>query len=163
MVVGILPLYAATIIGMGPLTLGFMFSAANIATLVGYLLGGFASDLIGRGKVIALSLLLNVLILFSLSMAKDPYAFLALWALASMIFLMHEAPETSYVAKKSPEDLRGSAMGLLGTSTGLVSWISPGISTVLWTSLGPAVIFYVMIIVSAFGLLLIIKSVWSYK
>ncbi|MGC9051405.1 MFS transporter [Pyrobaculum sp.] len=163
MVVGILPLYAATIIGMDPLTLGFMFSAANIAALVGYVLGGFASDLIGRGKVIALSLLLNALILFSLSMAKDPYAFLALWALASMIFLMHEAPETSYVAEKSPEDLRGSAMGLLGTSTGLVSWISPGISAVLWISLGPAVIFSVMIIISAFGLLLIIKSVWSYK
>ncbi|MGC9118739.1 MAG: MFS transporter [Thermoproteus sp.] len=163
MVVGILPLYAATIIGMDPLKLGFMFSAANIAALVGYILGGFISDLIGRGRVIVLSLLLNALILFTLSASKNPYTFLVLWALASMIFLMHEAPETSYVAEKSPEDLKGSAMGLLGTSTGLVSWISPSISAVLWTSLGPVVIFYVMIIISTFGLLLIIKSTWSYR
>jgi len=76
------------------------------------------------------------------SLADASVGFLAIWfVLAGVGIGFVETAETAAVATHAPEEIRGSAFGLLAATQSLGNLLASGVAGILWTVVSPGVAF----------------------
>jgi predicted MFS family arabinose efflux permease len=90
-------------------------------------------------------------------MAYSPGKVIAvtLWALASFIFMAHEAAEVTLLVRLAPPKARSTAMSVLTTLISLVTIPSPLLGGMLWSLIGPRNVYLVMLLLTTIALLLL--------
>lgn len=111
----LLPILAYHTFGFTPDALGALFSAMAMTSLVGLAPSAAITDAMGRKAVIAPCVVASAASVALMGTTADPLTFIAasiLWAAAGS--LMGTAP-AAYAADISPQNIRGSALGIYRT------------------------------------------------
>jgi len=97
--------------------------------------------------------------LYALSYVLLLYADSPFWLLLSGLFqgfaMLTFITENAMTAEVIPLQLLGSWFGLLGLFRGLASVAGPLLGGLVWSSLNPSAVFYLLIVVGAMKLLLL--------
>jgi MFS family permease len=149
----LLPIFMASVLGAGMVTIGIVEGIAEATASITRLSSGVLSDYVGRRK----GLLVFGYGLAALSKPVFPLAGSVTWVLAGR-FLdrvgkgIRGAPRDALVADITPDALRGAAYGLrqaldsIGAFIGpllavvLMGWLDGNIRSVLWAAVVPALI-----------------------
>jgi MFS family permease len=139
------PIYLSEIGGLNVQQIGWLNSASGAATIVASALAGWLADRAGERRVIVSGFLLVTGGLVILLQAGTLPAFLAATAVYGLGVGCLMPAYDSLISKVVPEDRRGLAYGLFGTSLGLLSLPFPWIGAQLWERFGPQVPFWVTV------------------
>ncbi len=137
------PIYLTEIGGMNVEQAGLLNATWGVASIMVALLAGFLTDRFSERAVISVGFGLQALGLFVLTQVNTFSGFF----LAVLIFgfgagSLSPAYDT-LVSKVVPEDKRGIAFGMFGTSLGILSLPFPWIGAQLWERFNPLVPFWV--------------------
>jgi predicted MFS family arabinose efflux permease len=155
MVIPYVSLFANTVLGLSIEEVGFMFTLALILTIPAYYVGGILADRLGYRLALILSLGLNALLLTLMAYSSNKTMAITLWALASFIFMAHEAAEVALLVKLAPPEARSTAMSALATLISLTTIPSPLVGGMLWSLIGPRNVYLVMLLLATIALLLL--------
>jgi MFS family permease len=137
------PIYLSEIGGLNVEQIGLLNASMGIGMILSSFVAGWLSDRISERLVIVQAFLIEGLGLFVLLQARGFPAFLA----AMFIFGLGTGSlipaYDSLISKVVPEDRRGLAFGLFGTSLGLLSLPFPWIGAQLWERIGPPAPFWI--------------------
>ena len=139
------PIYLSEIGGLNVQQIGWLNAAWGAATIVASALAGWLADRTGERRVIAGGFLMVTGGLAILLQAKTLPAFLAAMVIYGLGVGCLMPAYDSLISKVVPEDRRGLAYGLFGTSLGLLSLPFPWIGAQLWERFGPQVPFWVTV------------------
>jgi len=139
------PIYLSKIGGLNVQQIGWLNAAWGAATIVASALAGWLADRTGERRVIAGGFLMVTGGLVILLQAKTLPAFLATMVIYGLGVGCLMPAYDSLISKVVPEDRRGLAYGLFGTSLGLLSLPFPWIGAQLWERFGPQVPFWVTV------------------
>ncbi len=139
------PIYLAEIGGLNVQQIGWLNAAWGAATILASFLAGWAVDRISERRVIIGGFLVETLGLVVLLQARDFPAFLLAMATFGLGVGCLMPAYDSLISKVVPEERRGLAYGLFGTSLGLLSLPFPWIGAQLWERLGPQVPFWITV------------------
>jgi MFS family permease len=140
------PLYLSQIGGLNPSQIGLLNAAAGGAIIVSSLLAGWLTDRVSERAVIAGGFLVEGL---GVVLLLQTGGFWAMGAAMVVFGLGAGAMMPAYdsmISKVVPEDKRGLAFGLFGTSLGILSLPFPWIGAQLWERIGPPAPFWIMTI-----------------
>lgn len=152
----LIPLFLQETKGFDTAGIGSLESLFGLAMMLMMIPAGHFSDRFGERKAIALGYFGAFLAFMALIFIPgQPAAFLAYGAFGCTIGLITPAYQ-SLISKTFPDNLRGTAFGLLSTSNGIVSLPAPFLGALMWKSFGPTSPF----LITAFMLLFIIIPVW---
>ena len=149
----LLPVFMATVLGAGMVTIGFIEGVAEATAAITKVFSGVLSDYLGKRKFL-------VVLGYGLGAVTKPVFPLAIsiWWVFGARFVdrigkgIRGAPRDALVADIAPAELRGAAYGLrqsldsvgafIGPSLALVSmvWLANDIKAVLWVGVVPAFI-----------------------
>jgi MFS transporter, DHA1 family, multidrug resistance protein len=150
----ITPLYASKVLGYDTITSGILFSALLAAVALSKIIFGKMSDRIGRKRVVALSWIAEITVVYVFVFANSlPIAVIGigLW----MLFGAMDVPAiNAWVAESTDANTRGLSMGVFYAITFLPSVPALVISGYLF-SIGPRLPFYANSIVSTAALVLL--------
>ncbi len=138
-----IPLYAAEVLKMSSVEIGTMFMLVSLASMASYIPGGALADRIGSINTLAFSLGMNIPLLMLLPLL-DKWLFIAVYTLSAFIFMMHEAPETSFIVERTSLESRATAMSLLVMLIMPFSIPSPIIGGILWREYSPYALFTIL-------------------
>ena len=140
------PIYLKEIGGLNVEQIGWLNSGWGAATILASFLAGWAVDRTSERRVIIGGFLVETLGLVILLQASGFPAFLLAMATFGLGVGFLIPAYDSLISKVVPEERRGLAYGLFGTSLGLLSLPFPWIGAQLWERLGPQVPFWVTVI-----------------
>jgi MFS family permease len=155
MVIPYVSLFANTVLGFSVEEVGFMFTLALTLTIPAYYVGGVLADRLGYRLALMLSLGLNALLLTLMAYSSNKIMAIALWALASFVFMTHEAAEIALLVRLAPPEARSTAMSVLATLISLTTIPSPLVGGMLWSLVGPRNVYLVMLLLATIALLLL--------
>ena len=139
-----LPLFVTEIKHADQFVLGGIATASMVAPLSLSIAIGRLADTIGRKKVIYMTTPIYCLSLLLLVYAPDSTMLLASGFLQGF-FMLSAVTQGAMAAELVPTHLLGRWYGLLGLFRGLVSVLAPTIGGVIWSSIGPAYVFFFLI------------------
>lgn len=139
------PIYLSEIGGLNVQQIGWLNSAWGAATIVSAALAGRLADKTGERKVIVGGFLFVTGGLVILLQVKTLPGFLAAMATYGLGIGCLMPAYDSLISKVVPEDRRGLAYGLFGTSLGLLSLPFPWIGAQLWERFSPQTPFWVTV------------------
>jgi MFS family permease len=146
------PIYLKDIGGMNVEQIGLLNAAWGTAVILAGFGAGWLADHTSERLAIAGGFLVEGLGLVLLIQARGFYAFLT----AMMIFGLGSGSlmpaYQSLISKVVPEDKRGLAFGLFGTSLGLLSLPFPWIGAQLWERFGPHTPFWFTVLACAISI-----------
>jgi DHA1 family tetracycline resistance protein-like MFS transporter len=146
------PIYLKEIGGLNVEQIGWLNAAWGAATILASFLAGWAVDRTSERRVILGGFLVETLGLAVLLHATDFAGFLlAMGTFGLGVGCLIPAYD-SLISKVVPEERRGLAYGLFGTSLGLLSLPFPWIGAQLWEHLGPQVPFWVTVAACIFSI-----------
>jgi len=137
------PIYLSEIGGLNVQQIGWLNAAWGAATILASALAGWLVDKRSERTVIIGGFLLESLGLVILLQAETLPAFLLAMATFGLGVGCLIPAYDSLISKVVPEDRRGLAYGLFGTSLGLLSLPFPWIGAQLWERFGPQAPFWV--------------------
>lgn len=155
MVIPYISLFANTVLGLSLEEVGFMFTLSSILSIPSYYVGGVLADKLGCKSTLIISLSLNALLLTLMAHSPGKVIAVTLWALASFIFMAHEAAEVTLLVRLAPPEARSTAMSVLTTLISLVTIPSPLLGGMLWSLIGPRNVYLVMLLLTTIALLLL--------
>lgn len=148
--------YLEEIGGLTLTQIGLMGSVFGLATMLVSIPGGWLADRKGERLAIALGFFVNFLGVVLFLRAVEVWQYGLAWAaFGAGVGLMSPAYQ-SLTSKAVPDNLRGTAFGLIGTSLGLFSLPAPWVGGQLWDRVSPRFPFQI----TAGILLLSIVPVW---
>lgn len=150
------PLYMNNVAGISRTELGLLGAITSVAAMAFMALGGWLSDKFGERVGISIGYVLVASALFTMLNSWTFGWFVLAWSLLGMGQGLLDPAYSSLVARAVPQNLRGTAFGLMSTSLGVISLPAPYIGTLLWTGFGPQVPFYMML----GSLLLLVPIAW---
>jgi MFS family permease len=137
------PIYLSEIGELNVAQIGLVNASMGVAMILSSFAAGWLSDRISERMVIVQAFLIQGLGVFVLLQAQGFSAFLA----AMFIFGFGTGSlipaYDSLISKVVPEEKRGLAYGLFGTSLGLLSLPFPWIGAQLWERIGPQAPFWI--------------------
>jgi MFS family permease len=139
------PIYLSEIGGLNVQQIGWLNAAWGAATIVASALAGWLVDKRSERPVILGGFLLEALGLVMLLQAETLLAFLMAMVTFGLGVGCLIPAYDSLISKVVPEERRGLAYGLFGTSLGLLSLPFPWIGAQLWERLGPQAPFWVTV------------------
>ncbi len=139
------PIYLSEIGGLNVQEIGWLNAASGVATVAASALAGWLADRTGERRVILAGFLLVTGGLVILLRAVALPGFLAAMAVYGLGIGCLMPAYDSLISKVVPEERRGLAYGLFGTSLGLLSLPFPWIGAQLWERFGPQVPFWVTV------------------
>jgi MFS family permease len=146
------PIYLSEMGGLNVQQIGWLNAASGAATIVASALAGWLSDRAGERSVIVGGFLLVVGGLVTLLGASTLAAYVAAMVIYGLGIGCLMPAYDSLISKVVPEDRRGLAYGLFGTSLGLLSLPFPWIGARLWERFGPQVPFWVTAVACAISI-----------
>ncbi|KAB1192364.1 MFS transporter [Haloferax sp. MBLA0076] len=148
-VIPLLPAYAATF-GIGPVSLGLLFSLPIGSRAVFSLAFGSLSDRLGRRPFIVAGMVVGAVSVVGLGVADTVLELLALRALDGLGAAMRGPATGAYLGDYATDDNRAGVMGAYQTSGMAAAAIGPALGGALY-GVGPAVPFLVLGGVTAVG------------
>ena len=155
MVIPYVSLFANTVLGFSVEEVGFMFTLALTLSIPSYYVGGILADRLGYRLALILSLGLNALLLTLMAYSPNKTMAITFWALASFIFMAHEAAEVALLVRLAPPEARSTAMSALETLISLTTIPSPLVGGILWPLVGPRNVYLAMLLLATIALLLL--------
>ena len=137
------PIYLSEIGGLNAEQIGWLNSAWGAATIVASASVGWLIDRRSERAVIVTGFVVEATGLVVLLQARTLPAFLLAMATLGLGVGCLIPAYDSLISKVVPEDRRGLAYGLFGTSLGLLSLPFPWVGGQLWERLGPQVPFWI--------------------
>lgn len=138
------PLFAAEMKHADQFVLGGMSTASMVVPLLLSIAIGRLADTIGRKKVIYITTPIYCLSLLLLVYAPGPTTLLASGILQGFYMLVWTT-QTAMTTELVPTPLLGRWWGTLGLFDGLVSVFAPIVGGTIWSSIGPAYVFFFLI------------------
>ncbi len=151
------PIYLSDVGKLNVERIGLLNSGWGVATILSSFLAGWLTDKHGERAVIAGGFAVEALGLVVLLQARGFSAFLAAMFLFSLGAGSLMPAYDSLISKAVPEDRRGLAFGLFGTSLGILSLPFPWIGAQLWERFGPQTPFWITVAACAIS----IPIAWS--
>ncbi len=139
-----IPLYAKEIKGADPYVVGLMDSAYWMSSVFLALPVGVLADRYGRKKMVALLTPLYCMALVALLGSTNDVV-LILAGLLNGFLMLGGITQAAIGMELVPREILGSWTGLNALSRGVVSIAAPIIGGLLWASLGPEYVFYLII------------------
>lgn len=139
------PIYLSEIGRLNVEQIGLLNSAWGVATILSSSLAGWLADRRSERAVIVGGFAIEALGLVALLQADKFPAFLAAMFVFGLGTGSLMPAYDSLISKAVPEDRRGLAFGLFGTSLGLLSLPFPWIGAQLWERLGPQTPFWITV------------------
>jgi MFS family permease len=139
------PIYLSEIGGLNVEQIGWLNAAWGAATIVASAFAGWLTDKRSERTVIISGFLIETAGLVILLEARSLPAFLTAMAAFGLGVGCLIPAYDSLISKIVPEDRRGLAYGLFGTSLGLLSLPFPWIGAQLWERFGPQIPFWVTV------------------
>ena len=133
-----------------------LFSIFGVFAMAANLLAGWLADKRGERVVIAFGFLLNFTALIVFLQANSFWSYAGAWAIFGVGVGMIEPTYQSLTSKVVPEQLRGTAFGLVRGGLGFFSLPAPAIGGQLWKRVGPGLPFQL----TAWATLLSVIPVW---
>ncbi|MGH2513797.1 MAG: MFS transporter, partial [Candidatus Limnocylindrales bacterium] len=119
-----------------------LYVAYNLAATLSSVPAGRAGDAIGYPRVLILGIVLFALAYAIFAVAGPSVLVLGLgFILAGIGIGCAETAENATVASLAPNEIRGSAFGLLAATQSLGDVVASGAAGILWTLVGPAAAF----------------------
>ncbi len=138
-------IYMNEIGGLATDQIGLVWAAWGLGIILASFVGGWLTDRRGERLVMIIGFLLQALALSVFIFANHILMFgLALFLLGLGAGCLMPAFE-SLISKAVPEDKRGLAFGLFGTSLGILSLPFPWIGGQLWDTFGPALPYWLTV------------------
>jgi MFS family permease len=150
------PLYMSQVGGLNPQQIGTLNSVRGVGLIVSTLLAGWLSDRLGERKLIIAGFMMQCLGLLVFVRATGFGGFAAAAGVQGLGFGAMMPAFDSLVSKAIPENLRGIAFGLFGTSIGLISLPVPWLGAQLWEWVSPQMPF----LVTGLAALVCVLPVW---
>jgi MFS family permease len=139
-----IPLYAKEFKGADPYVVGLMDSAYWTSSVLLALPTGVLADRYGRKKMVALLTPVYCLTFVSLlGPPRDIYLILA--GLLNGFFMLGGITQAAIGLELVPREILGSWTGLNALARGVVGIAAPVIGGLIWASLGPEYVFYLVI------------------
>ena len=136
------PIYLAEVGGLNLEQVGLANSAWGVATILSSFLAGWLVDRRSERDIIVAGFVIEAVGLVTLIQARSFPAFLAAMFVFGLGVGCLMPAYDSLISKVVPEEKRGLAFGLFGTSLGLLSLPFPWVGAQLWEHLGPQVPFW---------------------
>jgi MFS family permease len=152
----LLPVYMQEVGQMTLQQIGVLFSVFGVFAMAANLLAGWLADKRGERVVIAVGFLLEFAALMVFLRASSFWSYAGAWALFGVGVGMIEPTYQSLTSKVVPEQLRGTAFGLVRGGLGLFSLPAPAIGGQLWKRISPGFPFQL----TAWATLLSVIPVW---
>ena len=146
------PIYLSEIGGLNVEQIGWLNASWGAATILASFLAGWAADRITERRVILGGFFIETLGLVILLQAKNLTAFGAAMVTFGLGVGCLIPAYDSLISKAVPEDRRGLAYGLFGTSLGLLSLPFPWIGAQLWERFSPQAPFWVTVVACAISI-----------
>ncbi len=119
-----------------------LYLAYNLAATLASVPAGHVGDRRGTTRALAMGVVAFLVAYVGFSLADASVGFLAIWfVLAGVGIGFVETAETAAVATHAPEEIRGSAFGLLAATQSLGNLLASGVAGILWTVVSPGVAF----------------------
>ena len=119
-----------------------LYTAYNIAATLVSVPAGHLGDRRGMLKILAAGALCFLGAYVGFAATGESFAWLAVWfVLAGIGIGCAETSETAAVASYAPEQLRGSAFGLLAALQSFGNLTASAIAGILWTAISPTAAF----------------------
>ncbi len=139
------PIYMEQIGGLNVASIGLVNAAFGIGTILASFAAGWLVDKYSERLVMAAGFLLESIALVVFIFSRDALTFaLAMFLLGLGAGSLMPAFE-SLISKVVPEDKRGIAFGLFGTSLGILSLPFPWLGGQLWEHLAPAAPYWITV------------------
>lgn len=152
-------LLKAKTIGFSIISILTLYLVYNITyALFSYPLGRL-SDKIGRKWIIVIGYLLYGIVYLSYAFAKSVYLIYILFAIYGLYSAFTEGVEKALVSDISPDELKGSLIGLHATLVGIGLFPASLIGGLLWQHISPQATFIfggIMGIIASIGMMLVI-------
>lgn len=161
----LLPVYLQQQMGLNMAEIGTLNSLFGLAMMLTLFPAGMFSDHLGERWGIALGMALvgiGMSLLVFLPASLPFWAYGIGWGLAGIGAGLVTPAYQSLLSKVVPQELRGTAFGLLGTSLGLVALPAPWLGGVLWDKIHPRFPF-VITIAACFAVILPIMRKFHLK
>ncbi len=139
------PIYLSDVGRLNVEQIGLLNSAWGVATILSSFLAGWLTDKCSERAVIVGSFAVEALGLVILLQARSPAAFLVAMFVFGLAAGSLMPAYDSLISKAVPEDRRGLAFGLFGTSLGILSLPFPWIGAQLWERFGPQTPFWIAV------------------
>ncbi len=139
------PIYLSDIGKLNVQQIGLVNSAWGVAVILASFLAGWLSDRLNERAVIAGGFLIEALGMLLLLRAESFLVFAAAMAVFGFGVGSLMPAYDSLISKVVPEDRRGLAYGLFGTSLGILSLPMPWIGAQLWERIHPQAPFWVTV------------------
>jgi MFS family permease len=136
----------------------------NIVYAVASPVLGSLSDRIGRKPILTVGLLIFASVYAGFALATDRWQFWVLYGIYGLYIAATDGVGKALAVDLVSSEVRGAAIGLLGTMTGLAALVASTIAGLLWTHFGSGATFAygaVGAVVSAFALIAFIPRVTS--
>ncbi len=140
------PIYMKDIRGLTLVQIGGLNSIASVATMALMPLSGWLSDKKGERVGIVSGFAVLALGWIGFMTARSLLAFVIAWVVFGIGEALIVPSYSALISKAVPENLRGTAFGLLSTSLGVISLPAPWIGAKLWETFSPLTPFYVPLI-----------------
>ncbi len=150
-----LPLFAAEIKGADQYILSGIATASTIMPLLFSIPTGRLADTFGRKKVVYVLTPIYISSLFLLIFAPNS-TFLLLSGVLQGVFMLGAVTQGAITAELVPASLLGRWYGILGVFRGIVSIVAPLIAGLIWSTVGPAYVFLLIIITEVLKIALLI-------
>ncbi len=139
------PLYLSDVGNLNVGQIGLLNSARGVATILSSFLAGWLIDKRGERAVIVGGFAVQAMGLVLLLQARGFAAFLAAMFVFGLGTGSLMPAYNSLISKAVPDDRRGLAYGLFGTSLGILSLPFPWIGGQLWEHFGPQTPFWITV------------------
>jgi MFS family permease len=140
------PIYLSDIGGMNVEQIGLLNAAWGVATILSSLLTGWLVDRRSERIAIVSGFVIEVMGLVMVIQARGFPAFLVAMFTFGLGTGSLMPAYSSLISKAVPEDKRGLAFGLFGTSLGILSLPFPWIGAQLWERFGPQTPFWITVV-----------------
>jgi MFS family permease len=140
------PIYLSEIGRLNVEQIGLLNSAWGVATIIASFVAGWLVDRRSERTTIVTGFVIEAIGLVVLLQARGLPAFLAAMFIFGLGTGSLMPAYDSLISKAVPEDRRGLAFGLFGTSLGILSLPFPWIGAQLWERFGPQTPFWITVV-----------------
>jgi MFS family permease len=127
--------------GFSGTEVALLWAAHHVVKSASSLLGGDASDRLGRRTLIIVGWLIYAGVYAGFAIASSAPALIALFLVYGLYHGLTEGAEKALVADWVPSGIRGTAFGVYGAALGLGAFAASVVFGALWMAFGPAAAF----------------------